>query len=195
MVGWIIHPIAMKSTKVAIMAVLAALSIGSNYAMMSLYNVKFMDLIVFVAGFCFGPLVGGFTGVLSWSVYGVLNPLGFSLPIWVATMLSEAVYGVVGGLLGRSLAEPSRKGGSEQFELRMFFGTLGVFLTLLYDVITTIVFVYVGGQHILTAIIMGVPFILVHVLSNALFFGLGCVPAIRVIMKTVGGRAFGIPEK
>jgi hypothetical protein len=185
----------MKSTKVAIIAVLAALSVGSNYAMMYLYNVKFMDLIVFVGGFCFGPLLGGLIGVLSWSVYGVLNPLGFSLPIWLATMFSETIYGVVGGLMRRSLAETSIRAGSEQLGIHVFFGTLGVFLTLLYDVVTNVVFMYTVHQPVLTSVIMGVPFALVHVLSNGLFFGVGCVPAIRAVMKTVGGGAFVVPKK
>ena len=43
----------MNSRKTAILAVLIAISVGTNYAMISLYNVKFMDFIVFVGGFVF----------------------------------------------------------------------------------------------------------------------------------------------
>jgi len=89
----------MKSKKVAILAMLVAISVSTNYAMISFYNVKFMDFIVFVGGFCFGPIIGALTGIISWIVYGTLNPAGFEIRIWLATMLSEAIYGVVGGLM------------------------------------------------------------------------------------------------
>ena len=193
---WMDNPtIIMKSVKVAVVAVLAALSVGSNYAMMYVYNVKFMDLIVFVGGFCFGPLFGGLIGVLSWSVYGVLNPFGFSLPIWVATMFSETIYGVIGGLMRKSLVGKFAGARCGQFGIHVFFGTLGVFLTLFYDVVTNVVFMYTVHQPALISVIMGVPFALVHVLSNGLFFGVGCVPAIRAVMKAVGGGAFVFPKK
>jgi uncharacterized membrane protein len=63
-------------------------------------NVKFMDLIVFVSGVVFGPLMGASVGVLTWLVYGTLNPYGFSLPILLATCTGESIYGIIGGMLG-----------------------------------------------------------------------------------------------
>ena len=48
----------MNSHKIAVVAVLIALAIATNYAMISIYNVKLMDVIVFIGGFILGPLVG-----------------------------------------------------------------------------------------------------------------------------------------
>ena len=89
--GWIIHPTAMNSKRIAIIATLVSLAIATNYAMMPFYNIKLMDIIVFLGGFCFGPLAGALIGVTSWAVYGTLNPLGFSIPVLLATMFSIAV--------------------------------------------------------------------------------------------------------
>lgn len=61
--GWMIHPAVMNTRKIALIVALVALCVASNYAMISIYNVKFMDLIVFVAGFAFGPFVGATVGV------------------------------------------------------------------------------------------------------------------------------------
>jgi len=53
--------------------------------------VKFMGIIVFIGGFCFGPLTGALIGIFSWAVYGTINPHGFVLQAWLATMFSELV--------------------------------------------------------------------------------------------------------
>lgn len=187
----------MNSKKLAVTTILVALAIGTNYAMIYLDNVKLMDLIVFIGGFCFGSSVGALTGIISWVVYGTMNPRGFSLPIWLTTMFSEMIYGIAGALIGKGL---KRNGLSEIQNDRVnacaFFGLLGMLLTFVYDIITNVVFGYVSGWNILFAVIVGfVPFGLVHMLSNAFFFGLGCVPAINAISKVVGGENRGISKK
>jgi hypothetical protein len=187
----------MNSKRLAIITILIALSIGTNYAMISFYNVKFMDLIVFVGGFCFGALAGSLIGIISWVVYGTLNPIGFSLPVWLATMLSEPIYGLAGALMRKrlSLSELSEL-KNERVVTHVFFGTLGMFLTFAYDLVTNIVFGYVNNWNILFSIIFGfVPFGLVHMLSNACFFGIGGVPAINAVLNVIGGENSGFSEK
>jgi LytS/YehU family sensor histidine kinase len=185
------------SKKLAIIAVLAALSIGTNYAMIYIYNVKIMDLIVFIGGFCFGPFVGASVGMVSWIVYGSLNPQGFSLPIWLSTMFSEAIYGIAGALIRRGISSTQlTEFRHERVFVSVYFGIIGMFLTFIYDIVTNIVFGYVSGWSILFAVIVGfVPFGFVHMVSNAFFFGLGCVPTINAISKIVGGEERGVSEK
>jgi hypothetical protein len=180
----------MNSRKIAIIAVLAALSIGTNYALLPLFNVKFMDFIVFVGGFCFGPFAGGLIGVISWGIYGSLNPLGFSFPVWVSTMFGEAIFGVAGGLTGRFLVLPKNSSLSkDRIGAYVLFGVISVFLTFAYDLVTNAAYAYVYGINLVVAIIVGfIPFGIVHLLSNAIFFGLGCVPTINTILRVTGGE-------
>jgi uncharacterized membrane protein len=186
----------MNARKIAAILVLVALATGTSYAMMPLYNIKLMDIIVFLGGFLFGPLAGGLIGILSWSVYGTLNPLGFSLPIWLATMFSESIYGVAGGAIGKLLTKPDVNLKSQARGLCVFFGALGLLLTLSYDVVTNIVFGYVNNWSIFFSVLTGfIPFGLAHELSNAFFFGVGCVPAISALLKTVGGKTLDVSEK
>lgn len=186
----------MNTRQLAIIVILVALSISTNYVMISLYNVKFMDFIVFVGGFCFGPLAGALIGIFSWLIYGSLNPLGFSFPIWLSTMFSETIYGIGGALVRKRLKFSESSELRNGADLYIFFGTIGMFLTFFYDIVTNIVFGYVVNWNPIFAVIMGfVPFGIVHVISNAFFFGLGCIPVINAIIKTVGGEKIGVSKK
>jgi LytS/YehU family sensor histidine kinase len=175
----------MNTIKIAIIVTFCALSIGTDYAMLGLWNVKLMDFIVFVGGFCFGPVTGVLVGVISWIVYGTLNPLGFALPILLATMFSETLYGIAGGLLRKGFT--GFKG--EKWRASVFFASVGALLTLVYDVVTNIVSGLTWGPNVVFAVIIGFfPMGLAHEISNMMFFGFGSVPVISAINKVVGGE-------
>lgn len=169
--------------------VVTALCVSTNYAMIGVPNVKFMDLLVFTSGFCFGCLVGGLVGVLTWSVYGTLNPYGFSLPILVATSVGEALYGVVGGLarrFGLRVPDPSRFGRKEYWICSVKIAFLGFLLTFAYDLLTNLVtaFSYDPWRPpIIAILISGIPFAIAHEGSNLAFFFWGGSALITVIRK------------
>jgi uncharacterized membrane protein YeaQ/YmgE (transglycosylase-associated protein family) len=176
----------MRTLEIAIVACLVALSIATNYALIGVWNVKLMDFIVFVGGFCFGPVVGVLIGVFSWAVYGTLNPQGFMLQIWLATMFSEMIYGIIGGFLRKGLGSNFK---GERWRASVFFASIGALLTLVYDVITNVVFGLTAGWNIIFAVVVGfIPFGLLHEVSNICFFGFGSVPVISAINKVVGGE-------
>jgi len=171
---------------VCVTAVMTALCVSTSYAMIGLANVKLMDLLVFVSGFGFGPLVGGLVGVLSWCVYGTLNPLGFSLPVLVATSLGEALYGVVGGLLrgvGFRVPGLSSIGRLEHWASNLKVGLLGFLLTFVYDAFTNFVFALSTGEPVLYTFARGVPFAAMHQASNFAFFFWGGTALIMVIQR------------
>ena len=176
----------MNVRKVALITILVALSIATNYALVGVNNVKIMDLIVFVGGFLFGPLVGALTGMLSWMIYGAINPYGFVPQIYVATILAETIYGLLGGLLGKKLLASQVEG--QGLRLSLFFGIIGFTSTLIYDLATTVVYALVIEIPVIPTIVMGVPFTLVHELSNTAFFILGCVPIIVSVKSFIGAE-------
>ena len=184
---WIDNPtIRMNVRKVALITILVALSIATNYALVGVNNVKIMDLIVFVGGFLFGPLVGALTGMLSWMIYGAINPYGFVPQIYVTTILAETIYGLLGGLLGKKLLASQVEG--QGLRLSLFFGIIGFTSTLIYDLATTVVYALVIEIPVIPTIVMGVPFTLVHELSNTAFFILGCVPIIVSVKSFIGAE-------
>ena len=166
-----------QALKVSLIAVLTAACIASNYLLIGVVNVKFMDLIVFVSGFVFGPAVGASVGIMTWLVYGTLNPYGFLLPIFIATSIGESLYGIIGGLLGlRGIEYLGAK-----LTVSIKFAIVGFLLTFIYDLATNIVSGLSVGIPLPIALVSGIPFALAHEASNAAFFFVGALPLISAI--------------
>jgi uncharacterized membrane protein len=177
--------IMLESKKAGLIVVIVAACLGSNYALIGVANLKIMDLLVFVSGFVFSPLIGASVGVLVWAVYGVLNPYGLVPQIWIATMLSESIYGIAGGALGKSLSMtglPSNKTG-----LSALFGAIGFLLTFIYDLATNIAFALTFNVPFIAALIAGIPFAMVHEASNAALFGICSIPLITILERSYRG--------
>jgi uncharacterized membrane protein len=170
-------PVERPAQRASIIAVMTATCIASNYLLIGVVNVKFMDLIVFVSGFAFGPTVGASVGVMTWLVYGTLNPYGFSLPILVATSLGESLYGIAGGIMGKRETETIERG----LTVSIKFAITGFLLTFVYDLITNIVSGLSAGIPLNIALVTGIPFAIAHEFSNAAFFFLGALPLIIAI--------------
>lgn len=176
----------LSTQKLSFIAVMTALSVSSNYAMIGVPNVKFMDLFVFVSGYCFGILPGMLVGVFTWVVYGTLNPYGFVLPIWIATSLGEGLYGLGGGLskkFGLEAPDLSRIGKKEHWICSIKIALLGFLLTFLYDLFTNIVSGLTAGYPIPFALIQGIPFAILHGGSNIAFFFWGGTALIMIIQR------------
>src|SRR2546425_12271009 len=65
-----------RAVKVSLIAVFTAISLGTNFAMIDIPNVKLMDSFVFIAAFLFGLEVGLGSAVSIWGVYGFASPYG-----------------------------------------------------------------------------------------------------------------------
>lgn len=175
---------------------MTGLCVASNYLMLSLVNVKFMDLFVFVSGYTMGPLVGAFVGSFTWLIYGTVNPYGFSLPILFTTMAGESLYGIVGGVLSRldhsdtdwQNSQKSSFSSSGFWLSNVRFAFLGFLLTFVYDLFTNVVSGLTVGFPIIVAIISGIPFALVHEISNFFFFFFGASILINAIRSLTGKR-------
>ena len=175
---------------ISIIAVLTALCVGWSYALAALPNINIMDLVVFVAGFIFGAPIGVATGVLAWIVYGTINPFGFNLPIWLSTVAGEAIFGVVGGILGRINYKNTIK-DFKIFRFSLEMGLWGLILTIIYDLFTNIVFAVSFKVPITAAIVTGwfIPpwFGILHEASNLILFFFAVYPLTKAIRHVRGG--------
>ena len=176
----------LSTRQVSVIAVMTAACVSTNYLLIGVINVKFMDLLVFVSGYAFGPVVGVAVGVFTWLVYGTINPYGFSFPILAATCLGESVYGFVGGLIGGSEFHKAREGGRFLF-INARFAIIGFLLTFVYDLFTNIVSGAIAGIPIIVALVSGIPFALAHEISNTAFFFFGVSPLVNVIRRLPWG--------
>jgi len=181
-----------STRQLGFISVMTGLSVASNYLMLSIPNVKFMDLFVFVSGYVMGPHAGVLVGSFTWLVYGTINPYGFSLPILFATMVGESLYGLAGAMANRSrLQGPSNVSFlHEEFWIcNLKFGFLGFLLTFVYDLFTNLVSAVVAQIPVIVAIVFGVPFALAHEISNFFFFLFGASVMINAVQVfAVEGR-------
>ncbi|HZY94046.1 MAG TPA: hypothetical protein VFE98_04190 [Candidatus Bathyarchaeia archaeon] len=162
--------------KIALIAVFTAVSLGTNYAMIGLPNVKLMDAIVFIAAFLFGLEVGLGSAVSIWTVYGFVNPWGQdSLPLLLFLMVGECFYAVAGALLSRmATAHRLLVTGHSRPKLSLLFGLVGFQTTFAYDILTNFgSWVFQTSslyQALIIGLITGAPFAVLHELSNLVFF-------------------------
>ncbi len=184
---------SMRTQKISIITILTALCIATNYVLVGVHQIKVMDFIVFVGGFCLGPLAGASVGIFSWLIYGSLNPHGFVPQVWLATMFSETIYGLVGGFLGKKFALANFN--DTRLKLGFFFGTVGFISTFFYDLVTNIVYASVFNVSTIVAIFVGAPFSILHGVGNAAIFGISTVPVIKVLNQLLGGERLGVSKK
>lgn len=182
------------STRVLCLVImLTSINLASNYAMIGIPNVKLMDLIVFLSGYLLGLFPGILVAVLTWLVYGTLNPFGFNLIILIATTLSETIYAIFGWLsrkfnLGSDVIYASKINGRDFWLTSLKFGIVGFLATFIYDLITNIASVVIIGLPLIMAIISGAWFAFVHETSNFIFFFFGCIPLIVTLRKVIPGK-------
>lgn len=114
-----------------------ALILASNFALAGLPNVKFFDLLVFVAGFTLGFRRGMTVAVVAWVVYDVANPWG---PAGAALLLteigSEFVYAVAGGIMGRLV--PADKVSLGPSRNSIILTVIALMTTFAYDLATNV---------------------------------------------------------
>ena len=154
--------------RIALITVLTALSVASNYALSSIPNVNLMDAIVMVSGALYGLQVAVPVAVMSWAVYGTLNPYGFCLPILITTASSELVYAFAGRMLRNDVLNDLNSGGFKGYlSLGAKLAIVGCLCTLIYDFLTNVAFAAVFGVKLVVALIQGVPFSAMHVAGNS----------------------------
>lgn len=173
-----------STRNLSLIVFMTSISLASNYAMIWMHNVKFMDLFVFISGYSMGLIPGMIVGVLIWLVYGTLNPYGYNTIILAATCACETFYAIAGWLSSKlNLYSDTNPLGREAWLMNLKFGVIGFFATFFYDLLTNIISVVIVGLPPLMAIISGIPFSVAHEVSNFFFFFFGCSPLIRAVKR------------
>jgi len=165
---------------VALIAILAALAIGGNYALTAIPNVELSSVMVFLSGFLFGPVIGIFTGLIAMTIYQLWNPWGaFLPPIGFAVIGCTMFIGLVGGILGGNFHLSTIKG---KIPLRWYLwpAFFGVIVTLFYDLVTNLAYSITFVVPFVIAFATGLPFMVLHMATNGFLFGL-LTPAISLI--------------
>lgn len=130
-------------------------------------------------------MAGASIGMLSWLIYGVINPFGFVPQVWLATMFAQSIYGIIGGFLGRRI--PLADLHRQRIKLSIFFATIGFLPTVCYDLITNLAYASSFNVPFGVAILTGAPFTVLHEVANAAIFGICTIPVVTASVRFLGG--------
>ncbi len=175
--------------------VFTALSLGTNYTLTGLPNVKLMDTFAFVATYLFGLSVGLPVVILTRTIYASVNPWGPASGGLIGMLVAGDCLYVVAGYLGRKFWPVERGNGIT--ERLLSYGFLGFFSALGFDLITNFAsgLIAVNGPDTQTylsrAFIWGLvtmnfplPMGILHEASDFVFFSTVAPPAISLIKRS-----------
>lgn len=171
------------SSKVALVATFTALIVGSDFALAGIPNVKLLDTVVFLAAYLFGFRIGASVGILSELIWSYVSPWGTAGYIAPFLFLGEVVFAVAGYSAARFWSgEPVFRSGKN-----FVFGGLLALCAFLWDLETDFGTALIVSWPSVTVdkvegfILLGVPFMLSHEVSDFLF-GMLFVPIIIILV-------------
>jgi len=186
-------PFYRVSTRSALIAVFVGLSLGTNYALSDLPNVKFMDAFDFIATYLFGLSIGLPVVILTRTIYALVNPWGPASGWLIALLVLGDCFYAIAGLFARKVSLLERNGEAVQRSLKL--GLLGLFSALAFDLMTNIgsgllvltgptTQVWLGRAVIWGLITMNFPLPLgiLHEVTDFLFFAT-LVPASILLLR------------
>ncbi len=166
----------LRSTqKITRAAFLTAVCVVLGYLFMPIPNLEMITAGIFLAGVWMGPIYGFFIGLVAETIFSLFNPMGFPPPpLLISQVASMSLVGWVGGLLHGVL------GHAAFFRLRnwtvhLMLALIGIALTLIFDLLTNLSFPLAAGftlKQIRLALLMGIPFAVIHITVNAFTFAL-----------------------
>ncbi len=171
--------------QIILSALFTALAVAMGYLFIMVPNVEMISATVFMAGAICGPLFGLLIGFTAELIFSLFNPMGAAAPpLLVAQVLSFAIIGLVGGLVGMP--------GKKVWRPMVIYGLCGFFLTLLFDVLTTLSFaVFIAGDDLKKIMAMfstGLLFNITHLVTNTIIFST-IVPAVLVGVRRYQNKA------
>jgi len=166
------------SRQVAIVSNMTALALLGNYSLASIPNVEFASVVIFITALVFGSKIGTWCALSTSIIYASINPWGPFIPqIWVTQLIGWVYVDVAGSMISKKMSIPyERSAGPKELFI------IGVVLTLIFDLVTNMGYSLVFNVPYYLAIILGLPFMLVHTLSNGIIMAIA-VPEVELILK------------
>ena len=181
------HQRMSDSKWISITAIMTALALVGNYALVAIPNLELGSTILFVTAYIFGPVMAIWATLIMSVLFGVINPWGGFIPqIWVSQVIGWFYIVVIGAIMGKRGVNGERLNPSS-WELAF----TGAFITFIFEQITNLGYSVTFGVPFFLAVTAAVPFSLVHIVSNAVIFS-QVVPMLdRVLSKQLKDLIWG----
>ncbi len=151
---------------VAITAIMTALALVGNYVVVFIPSVELGTTILFITAYVFGYMMAVWSLLIMSIIYGTINPWGGFIPqIWISQVVGWLYVVAAGTISGNG----GKRGGKILFGPREL-GVIGIAVTLVFDIVTTIGYTITFSVPFIFGLIGLIPFLIVHVLSNGFLF-------------------------
>ena len=164
-------------------ALFAAVGAAGGYLLMAIPNVEVVTLLMFAAGYALGLVHGLVAAVVTAILYFGLNPQGGMFPPMLAAQTAGLCAAPLAGFLFRKLDHRLFKS-----EITRVFAlaVTAVVITIWYDLLTNIafpIFTGMGINALVGFLIAGIPFSILHVVSNVVIFSVVGRPLITTVVR------------
>jgi hypothetical protein len=161
-----VHQGMSNSKWVSIAAIMTALALVGNYALVAIPNLELGSTILFVTAYLFGPLMAIWATLIMSILFGVINPWGGFIPqIWMSQVIGWFYIITIGTIMGRRGVD-----GKRLEPRKVELAITGAFVTFIFDQITNLGYSATFGVPFVLAIAAAIPFTVIHVISNAVIF-------------------------
>ena len=162
------------SRKVALVSIMTALALVGSYVFIAIPNVELGSVVLFITGLVFGIEIGLATMLISAVIFSMINPWGAAVPIILLSQVIAWAIIVITGYLVSLNKTPERY-------KQLYLGVLGFLVTLIFDLITNLGYSIGFSIPYSIALATGLPYLVVHVISNTIIFSQGIPPIERII--------------
>lgn len=157
--------------KISYSGIFIALILAVGYALSYVPNLELVTALIFLSGYFLGIQYGLLIGILGEFLFSAFNPMGSGLmfpPMIIAQVVSMAIVGVAGGILGGFMSKQVFK----KYYV-IVFGIAGFVLTFIYDVFVSLAYPISAGfdlKQTIGVLLSGIVFSLLHLGINSLVF-------------------------
>jgi hypothetical protein len=151
---------------VSITAIMTALALVGNYALVAVPNLELGSTVLFVTAYIFGAQMAIWSTLIMSLLFGLVNPWGGFIPqIWISQVIGWFYIVTIGSIMGRRGAFGKRL-EPRKWELAI----TGAFVTFIFEQVTNIGYSTTFGVPFFLAVTAAVPFTIIHIVSNAVIF-------------------------
>jgi uncharacterized membrane protein len=164
-----------KLKEISYITIFTSLALGFGYLFAYIPNLELVSPTVFLSGILFGLRTGTLVGMLTFFIFGLINPMGMSpVPLLIAQVLVGTFLGLLGGLCHK-----------KKWNKAHIILPLGILITLISDILTTSAgFLFFPTKESFFAyFVLGLPFVIWHVFTQGIIYGFVLTPTIQKIQK------------
>ena len=161
------HRKGMGSSRwISITAIMTALALVGNYALVSVPNLELGSSILFVTAYIFGASMAIWSTLIMSLLFGIINPWGGFIPqIWLSQVVGWFYIVVTGSIMGRA-SKDGKRVEPRKWELAI----TGAVVTFIFEQVTNIGYSVTFGVPFVIAVTAAIPFTILHIISNTIIF-------------------------